>query len=300
MENSKKTFNIGSSFKRVTQAMFSAPLPHAKLYAATLMWCYAGTVGAHEYWLESVTSKPKQSPSIELIARVGEGLQSDRFQPFSADSYQRLWVNGSQALKSNVRLADDKNVMVIEPNDSNTNSVAYQEKPALHRYNKFEEFILFAKEEGVEHIVEQHLASDLPKAHFYEQFTRHTKALFCSVPEPTAKEPSNNSNTPIDYEWIAQDNVHSPDTTVVQLQLLKDNEPLAERPVTVFAEYDGEDEVKRIRLKTDDKGVVLIDNKPGRYLVNSTVVHRADRDVTLATGAIWESHWVSLTFNNQC
>ena len=276
--------------KIINQKMLNQALLTLLLLPSFLAPAYA-----HEYWIEPTTRNPHQSQNIELIARVGEGLDSERQQQFSADSYERLWINGEKATESDASITDDKKALIIQSKDLNTTSVAYQEKPALHRYSKFEDFVQFANEEGVEYIVDQHIESDLPKEHFFEQFTRHTKTLFCS-----SSKNSIDSNTPIDYDWIAWANVHNPETSIVQLQLLKADQPLASRAVTVFAKYEDMSEVTRIRLETDDKGVVSIANRPGRYLINSTVVHKADREVTLNTGAIWESHWVSLTFENQC
>ena len=260
-----------------------------------LLFCVFTPVNAHEYWLETTSPSPHNNLSIEFIARVGEGLQSKHQQAFSDRSHERLWIDGDKALPSEVRISSNRSKLVIQRKNSNTTSVAYQERPALHRYKNFDEFTQYAKEEGVEYVVEQHLNWDLPKSHFFEQFTRHTKTLFCSAPESEI-----DSNTPIDYEWIAKDNVYNPDSEIVQLQLMKADKPLTSKAVTVFAQYKGGEEVKRIRLETDNQGMVSITNKPGRYLINSTVVHRANRDVTLNTGAVWESHWVSLTFNNQC
>ena len=273
----------------------SVRILHSQMHLVILGLCFLAPAQAHEYWLERATQKNPEKLSLELTARVGEGLQSHNLQKFSSDSFERLWVNGYQALPREVTLSNNDKSLHIKPLVSKTTSVAYREKPALHRYSKFSEFEQFAKEEGVEYIVNEHLEADLPEDQFYEQFTRHTKALFCYSPEPTV-----DTNTPMEYEWIALGNIDNRDTQVIHLQLLNLDIPLTAKSVTVFANYAGDDDIKNIRLKTDSQGIVSISNRPGRFLINATLVRRADPKTTVETGAIWESHWVSLTFDNQC
>jgi len=168
-------------------------------------------------------------------------------------------------------------------------------KPETLTWESREKFLAFLEEKKLEDVYPLHRRRGLPEAGFSEHYVRHAKALLLR-----GKRGSGPADRALGMalELVALDDPFalSGEKGVVRVRLLWRGRPLPDTDVQVFASALPITERKPVRplhLRTDDAGVVHVPVRAGvRYMLNAVRMEPLPED----GGAVWMSHWASLTF----
>lgn len=254
------------------------------------------TAFAHEFWLEPEYYRLTPDQSITASLRNGENFEGASF-PYAPQRFSRFIIEAPSSVEAvSSRLGDDP--AVNQSASAGLNLITYVSTGSTVTHDTFDSFKQFLSEEGLMWASSLHADRQLPMASITEVFIRYAKSLV-AVGEPTGSD----RPTGMELELVALDNPYQSsagsdgERKVLPVQVLYQGKPLPEVQVSVF--YRDEDEVVSVnRLQADAAGQVVIDIAPaGVFMVNAVHLRTPSARMMLATGAVWESLWASLTFS---
>ncbi len=257
-----------------------------------LILCFAffiSSLSAHEMWIEPVDYAIKPGEHLFAHEKVGQNFKGNEYS-YLPDSYQSFTVTlNEKTYPVTSRIGDipavkeqiDEEGLVVLTAATTVSDVTYE------TWEKFESFI---KSKGLDWVLEQHKARQLPDHNFTEAYRRYAKSLI-----KVGKGEGSDKYMGLPLEWVLDTNPYTHRGSDISAQLLWHGKPLAKVHVGVFNKKG--DLLIKTELVTDDAGRVLIPKaNSGEFLVNAVKMIEPADDVVKNTGAVWESLWASVTY----
>ncbi len=243
-------------------------------------------LAAHEFWIEPVSHSVEPGDEIVASLRVGQKYEGEPF-PYLSSRFERFTVTDASGTRGYRGHQGDQPALKTEAMKPGLTVLTYVSKPSALVYRKWETFLKYTTAEGLTGAVEAHLAADLPKTGFREDFQRHTKALIQVGPvDPADREAAQG----LDFELVALGNPFDPDIGTLRVRLLRFGKPAPDIQIAIFRK--GPDDATNETLRTDEDGYAEIALTDGaRHLLNAVLLERSEEQ-----GVDWASDWASLTF----
>lgn len=259
---------------------------HTAVRLAALLHLVAGSVHAHDLWIEPSSFRPAPGATLALRLRIGQQFVGDPMprDPRQIRQFALLDEEGTTPVPGR---AGDEPAGMVQPTASGVALVVYrsQRSPIELEAGKFESYL---RDEGLERVSRTRADRGESDAPGREVFSRCAKALLAvSGGRPAS---GHDRAVGLTLELIPE---RSPYTLrpgdELPLVLRYEGAPLAGALVVGL---DG-DEASTVRARTDAAGRVRLRlARPGPWLVKAVHMVPAPPD----TGADWESLWASLTF----
>lgn len=255
---------------------------------ACVLFYGVATASAHEFWIEPAKPLAKAGTVISAHVRVGQDFKGEPQYYLPSDIYKAGVIDSESDTPLRRRIGDFP-VFLHQPVRTGLHILYYSATPGFVKYTKPGKFAAFIRKMGLEKILPQHAARKLPDIGFSESFVRYAKAL-------VQRGPVSNGDHSIGFrhELVAQKNPYGlkgPGALILPVKVLWETKPVVNARVFVFEKADGK--ATHTHLQSDDNGLVRVPVKPGyRYMLN-TVTMTAQK---ASSGAVWQSHWASLTF----
>ena len=243
-------------------------------------------LAAHEFWIDPVAHHVAPGDGIAANLRVGQKFDGDIF-PYLSAHFEAFTITDARGTRDYSGDQGDRPALEMEAAEPGLTILTYVSRPSALVYRKWEKFLSYTKNEGLKDAVAIHLADDLPKTGFREEYQRHAKALIQVGPvRPDARETAQG----LDLELVALGNPFDPAQGTLPVALLRFGKPAPDVQIAIFRK--GPEGVTVAKLRTDEEGRADIPLEDGaRYLLNAVIMDRTERD-----GVDWDSDWASLTF----
>lgn len=294
---------------RITE--FRRPLVVA--LAATLL---VGLAGAHDFWIAPTAFQVERDEVVAFDLRIGHPGDYESFSR-QADHIERFFaVDAGHAETHEEPCADEARARGTTEHPSveidvvgregatpaglarftaaGLQRVAYVSKPS-HIELEPATFESYLRDEGLEWVIDERERLGESALPGRELFSRKAITAVC------VGECESHYGDPLDLdlELVAARNPAAvPVGESLELRLLRDGEPLADRLVTLQP-LDESSERSTVRARTDDDGVVAFEiPRHGAWLVATVDMQRAPAEVREREErpADWISRWATLTF----
>lgn len=249
----------------------------------------AGSLSAHDMWIEPATFSPATGEIVSLRLRVGQDFIGDPIPRIPAyinqfivdDSSGRKPVVGRDGSDPAGFLRAANPGMLIVGYRSNPSSI---EVPA----NTFNSYL---KEEGLENIAALRARHNESAAPARELFSRCAKSLILSGP---AAQSQLDHSLGFTLELTAERNPYTlRNGELLPVRLTYENRPL---PGALVVAINHANPTEKLSLRTGKDGRVAFRlPRSGKWLIKS--VHMIPAPA--ASNAKWESFWASLTFETK-
>jgi len=237
---------------------------------------------------ERFNSVANETVTIEL--HNGEHFEGEPVR-FNEALVGRLSVHGEKRVDFSDLDVDINGHVVLPIERSGTTIVVYEQLPRVHSYDSFEGFKTFLTEDGLNWVLDTHLAKGFPQDRVSEQYRRFAKSLIQANNHELADQ-----RVDLELELVVLDRIADEQNDKMQVQLVYQGEPLADVQVSVFEEGRSRVGIPR----TNAEGIAAFSVEEGRdYLLSAVHLRRLDASTSLRTGAFWESLWTSVTFNTE-
>lgn len=250
---------------------------------------WAEALLAHEYWLELL-------PGGEVRMFVGEALRPEEERPFQAAKTLRceLFVGGEST--DLMPLMSDGAIPFVQlPQELSGGFTVVSDRDWSTIELGAAEFEDYLRHEGLDAIVAQRAERGETDKPARERYSRCLK-LVATFPPVTVRgvgtEPVLAGQT---LEIVPLSSLHFEPGQTRRFQVFFEGQYLKNH--VVFADNRLGDEVKTVRLETNEEGLVSVPvDREGLWLIRLVHMRRCeDADA----GVDWESYWGALTFNLQ-
>ena len=250
------------------------------------MGCAPLPLAAHEFWIEPVSHTVAVGEEIVASLRVGQKFDGETF-PYLSPRFMAFTITDSSGTRAYRGDEGDQPAFETEAAEPGLTVLTYVSRPNTLVYRKWEKFLSYTANEGLNDAVSIHLDDALPQTGFRESYQRHTKALIQVGPvRPDDREEAQG----LDFELVALGNPFDPAQETLTVRLLRFGDPAPDVQIAVFRK--GPDGTAVEKLRTDGDGTAKIRLEDGaRHLLNAVVMDRSTTD-----RIAWESDWASLTF----
>ena len=254
---------------------------------ATVVLGPNNSANAHEFWLEPLQFIVREKQNIIGHLKVGSDMKGSD-QAYFPNTFKRFEVVTAKSIDPVLRKIGAYPALKLKPQGDGLIVIIYESTSNKINYDKWEKFEKFAKEKGLTEAIRIHQQNEWQKTDFKESYRRFAKAL-------VASGTGDGQDRPIGFEleFVALENPYGERTQKnLPIQLLYRNTPRKNSQIEIFSKNKMQNVVK-IKMLTDDRGIVNVPLKPGhKYLINSVkLITTNSVDDTL-----WESLWASLTF----
>jgi uncharacterized GH25 family protein len=244
---------------------------------------------AHEFWIEPQKPIAGMSEKISAHVRVGQDFDGEA-QYFIPDNIDIATITDSNGSTDLVRIIGDFPIFEFQARNTGLQILAYTTTPGELTYKEPGKFRTFLISKGLQRVIAEHEERGLPDIGFKEFFVRYAKALLVR-----GENHGKDKNLGLKFELVALDNPYKiklkDGTGTVRVQLFWNGKPLGDAQISIFEK--SADSVIKNHVKTAGNGLVSIHVKSGKtYLLNAVEI-TAEKPLT---GAVWKSHWASLTF----
>ena len=251
------------------------------------------TLFGHELWIDTTDFKVEKDTMINLNLRNGENFDGFSLGYFDRSIKEFYWRQNGKRFDNNSRQGDNP-ALQISPTDSGLVSIIYVSKPTIIKYKDFSKFKNFVIEKHSPSAVEIHENLDFPLENFSEIYTRYSKAL---VGVGTSKGFDTENN--LELELVALENPYTDNMDDgIEILALYNGNPRVFSNLNVFERSNTDSSVNTFVVKTNDKGVAVVEVKNDcTYLIDNVIIRPANKKLFKDRGVIWESLWAALTFS---
>ena len=251
------------------------------------------TLFGHELWIDTTDFKVEKDTMINLNLRNGENFDGFSLGYFDRSIKEFYWRQNGKRFDNNSRQGDNP-ALQISPTDNGLVSIIYVSKPTIIKYKDFSKFQNFVIEKHSPSAVEIHKNLDFPLENFSEIYTRYSKAL---VGVGTSKGFDTENN--LELELVALENPYTDNMADgIEILALYNGNPRALSNLNVFERSNTDSSVNTFVVKTNDKGVAVVEVKNDcTYLIDNVIIRPANKKLFKDRGVIWESLWAALTFS---
>ena len=264
-----------------------------KLFLRVIFLVFPCTLFGHELWIDTTDFKVEKLSMFNL--NFGKGLNYVRvsFGYFVISVNVFYWRQNGKKFDNNSRQGDNP-ALQISPTDNGLVSIIYVSKPSIIKYKDFSKFQNFVMEKHSPNVVEIHKNLDFPLENFSEIYTRYSKAL---VGVGTSKGFDTENN--LELELVALENPYTDNMADgIEILALYNGNPRALSNLNVFERSNTDSSVNTFVVKTNDKGVAVVEVKNDcTYLIDNVIIRPANKKLFKDRGVIWESLWAALTFS---
>ena len=256
--------------------------------AALTVWC-AGSVQAHEFWIDPAAFSVRPGTALVADIRVGEMLEGPAYSYIPPNFTRFDIVLGDTVIPVEGR-AGDRPALNQPVAGDGLAVVVHATRNYRLTYRDWNKFVAFVTHKDFAWALEQHAARGLPQTGFAETYSRHAKSLI-AIGDGAGQD----RVVGLETEIVALANPYTDGMTDgLPVRVLYQGQPRAGSQVELFENApDGTVEARLYR--TDANGIARLDVKPGfSYLADHVVLRAVEPE---ADGApVWESLWASLTF----
>lgn len=256
---------------------------------ALILFGNATKIAAHEFWIEP--DIPVADIDVKMFAhvRVGQNFKGPE-QYYLPDEIQNIIIYDPKSSYELKKTVGDYPIFNEQAKAPGLQLLSYQSTPYKLTYTSFEKFENFVRNSGLEHIIDAHKKRALPEAGFSEFYIRYGKALLAR-----GNTKGQDRKVGFKIELIAQTNPYEYDPTMsnglIQIKLIWNDQPLANAQISVFQKT--KKGAEKTHLTTDQAGIAQLPVAIGQtYMLNSVQITEEKPE----DGAVWKSHWASLTF----
>lgn len=271
-------------------------------------FCFTcATAGAHEFWIEPATFRPKAGSVLKLGLRVGEPF---RGEPVASDPrrIERFFARGASGEVPVTGLDGGDPAGLTRLTQSGAFVIVYQSTPQPHELDAAR-FTAYLKEEGLDRIIEERVRRGEAERPGRETFTRCAKALVSVDGDgstsaggrvwerpaglPLEIVPVGGLSGRIGTAYPAGSKNRAEDADqpnrALTVQVLYRGQPLAGARLRAT---DRENAENPLWATTGTDGrATFKDIREGTWMITTIHMDRAGAD----TKADWESYWASLT-----
>lgn len=246
------------------------------------------SASAHEFWIEAAKPDAAAGTVISAHVRVGQDFKGEA-QYYLTSDIKKAGVIDSQSDTPLKRRIGDFPVFLHQPVRTGMHILYYSATPGYVKYTEAGKFEKYLRKEGLERILGEHAARKLPATGFSESFVRYAKAL-------VQRGAVSNGDREIGFrhELVAQKNPYAlkgSGELSVPVKVLWEGKLLKNARVFIFEKAAGD--ATKTHLQSDENGIVNVPVKTGyTYMLNTVNITPEDA----SSGAVWQSHWASLTF----
>lgn len=264
-----------------------------KLFLKVIFLVFPCTLFGHELWIDTTDFKVEKDTMINLNLRNGENFDGFSLGYFDRSIKEFYWRQNGKRFDNNSRQGDNP-ALQISPTDNGLVSIIYVSKPSIIKYKDFSKFQNFVIEKHSPSAVEIHKNLDFPLENFSEIYTRYSKAL---VGVGTSKGFDTENN--LELELVALENPYTDNMDDgIEILALYNGNPRIFSNLNVFERSNTDSSVNTFVVKTNDKGVAVVEVKNDcTYLIDNVIIRPANKKLFKDRGVIWESLWAALTFS---
>lgn len=252
---------------------------------------------AHEYWIEPEQWAVKNGESFTAHLRNGQQFRGSSM-PYLKARTEKLALHNRKNSRDIVAELGDLPAINEIAQVTGLNIIEYRSREQTIRYQTFDEFETYTRDEGIEWVLDRHRDLKLPKNHIAEVYQRYAKALLAVGHETDITEDADRL-LGMPLEIVLETNPYSPDRqNGIEAQVIYNGEPLVNVQVSVFTKTDG----LIAKLRSNENGRVSYSfpdthSLPGAILLNAVHARRPTKKLIQQTGALWHTLWASTTFN---
>ena len=264
-----------------------------KLFLKVIFLAFPCTLFGHELWIDTTDFKVEKDTLLNLNLRNGENFDGFSLGYFDRSVKELYWRQNGKKFNNNSRQGDNP-ALQISPTDNGLISIIYVSKPSIIKYKDFSKFQNFVIEKHSPSALEIHKNLDFPRENFSELYTRYSKAL---VGVGTSKGFDTENN--LELELVALENPYTDNMDDgIEILALYNGNPRAFSNLNVFERSNTDSSVNTFVVKTNDKGVAVVEVKNDcTYLIDNVIIRPANEKLFKERGVIWESLWAALTFS---
>lgn len=258
--------------------------------AALLGVVWAGSAGAHEFWIEPLGEPVMPGAVLEADLKVGTELvgESYVYLPKRFHRFDLITAGQPRPVTSEIGARP----AVAERIDTPGLAVlAYVSRPSRVEHDAFAAFEAFADEEGLTDLIARHDARGLDRGRVVEIFSRYAKALV-----PVGGVAGEDTALGLPLEVVVTGPPSAERTDAVEVAVLAEGTPVPDIQLSAF-HRDPSGKVTVTRQRTDADGRVTLDLAPGFHLFNAVQMIEPARADALRFEADWHSLWASTTLS---
>ena len=261
---------------------------------------------AHEYWLDPERPVAGARTPLRANARVGQFFIGEAL-PWLPDAVARLGIVDGKGQRIPQRIPGDMPMFDDAVRQPGLQILYLETHPERLRWETWEKFIGFLREKRLENLAEEHKRRGLPEKGFVELYVRHAKALLWrgKEPQPDTGSAARDHAVGLRLELVMLDDPFHPSASSagkVRVQLLWQGKPLPDADVQLFSRPAGQRQQESMprHFTTDANGIAVVPVRSGHdHLLNAVIMlplKPSEKAADNAHGAVWISHWASLTF----
>lgn len=243
--------------------------------------------GAHEFWIEPNEYQVESGGPVVADLLVGQGFEGSPQVFFPDRATRSEIIRDGEVAPYQGRMGDVPAIQVTET-ASGLLVLVHETRATTLKYKAWEEFAAFAAHKDFTDIETRHAERGLPRADFFESYTRHVKALI-GVGDAEGED----RETGMETEFVALANPYTDDLSGgMPVRLLYQGQPRADAQVEVY-DRAPDRSVSVFLSRTDSTGKALVPVRPGHvYLFDAVVLRPAPE----GGRPVWHSLWAALTF----
>lgn len=248
----------------------------------------------HEFWIAPQQWQPQAGDTLRADLRVGQDMSGEIY-PWLRRNVRSatVWSPTGQS-EVGGREGDLPALTVVLPEDG-LHRLAYLGIPSYVIFDDLEKFGSYLDYEGLDGVLDRHVARNLPDEDFGEEYTRHARALVqVGTPDPAQLD----APTGMPFELVAGANPYVAGLAELPVTLTYQGDPLPDTQVAVFhrpARGTAPQDVTRRLFRTDAEGRVTVPLVgAGDYLLSAVRIEEVAPSETSVV--MWKSDWASLTF----
>nr|WP_306267577.1 DUF4198 domain-containing protein [Pararhizobium sp. IMCC3301] len=253
---------------------------------------------AHEFWIEPNVSQIETGDKFSATLNVGQDLAGSTY-PYLPPRFDRFTMTiGGNTKPVEGRIGDNP-ALQMEAAQEGLHIIAYQSRGDVLTYVDPAKFQQFLDYEGLDWVLEAHQKRGLPTAYFKEIYTRFAKSLV-QVGPYQEDDAGQNQAVGLPIELVALQSPYAPQTSRVDVLLLREGKPLENIQVATFQRMNDSTVARRL-TRSNAEGVANITlDGGGFYLISAVQMEETDpakfKEDTAGRKPVWHSLWASLSF----
>ena len=251
----------------------------------------AGSVSAHEFWLEPLAYQVPSDGRLEAEIVNGQDFEGVELSYLPQRFVRFEQIAGPRGLPVQGRLGS-RPALNAAPLTEGLNVVIYQSTTATVTYDDWAKFQRFVDHKDFGDVRSLHDARGLPDANFREVYGRYAKTLINVGVGGGA-----DMRTGLETEIVALTNPYTDDLSAgMRVQVFYGDDVRADTQVEVFDKAP-DDSVVVTYVRTDADGIAVVPVTAGHsYMLDAVVLREPSAELAASSNAVWETLWANLTF----
>ncbi|MCB1384418.1 MAG: DUF4198 domain-containing protein [Nitratireductor sp.] len=260
-------------------------------FIAALTGLAAAPAQAHEYWVEPQIYL--NAPGAELHGDLKNGMDfRGSTYPYiqrEIDSFTVTGPDGGMPVEGRNGDLPAFRMMAEKPG---LYSVSYQGQFSRITFTDPDKIELYVTYEGLDGVLERHLARGLARDRLREFYARCAKALY-QVGDP-AEDGNQDGLTGMKFELVAEKNPYLlTDSDQLPVRLYWQGEPAGDVQIRWFR-YLEQSQTGTVRTDREGRASIPLAGG-GKFMINAVHIYEGDDDPDTETPD-WYSYWASMTF----